>query len=213
MHQTRKGQQWYFGMKLHIGVDSKTGLAHSAVVTAANVHDKHPLPALLHGQEKQLYGDSAYASQQELIRSKAPKAADLTNQRVRKGSATEELERLINRAKSRVGRVSSTCSVSSSGCGASTRCATAAWPRTPRARSSRSGWPTSSWREGYCMKKSACNGRQAGQWLAAQPERGRGAAQLRPEIALRGRNQPRFSVPAEQHYWMASSGALFSVAS
>jgi IS5 family transposase len=102
MHQTRKGQQWYFGMKLHIGVDSKTGLAHSAVVTAAHVHDKHPLPQLMHGQEEQLYGDSAYASQQELIRSKAPKAADLTNQRVRKGSATEELERLINRAKSRV---------------------------------------------------------------------------------------------------------------
>jgi IS5 family transposase len=102
MHQTRKGQQWYFGMKLHIGVDSKTGLAHSAVVTAANVHDKHPLPQLMHGQEEQLYGDSAYASQQELISSKAPKPADLTNQRVRKGSATEELERLINRAKSRV---------------------------------------------------------------------------------------------------------------
>ncbi len=50
MQQTRKGQQWYFGMKLHIGVDSKTGLAHSAVVTAANVHDKHPLPQLLHGE-------------------------------------------------------------------------------------------------------------------------------------------------------------------
>ncbi len=44
MHQTRKGQQWYFGMKLHIGVDSQSGLAHSAVVTAANVHDKHPPP-------------------------------------------------------------------------------------------------------------------------------------------------------------------------
>jgi len=102
MHQTRKGRQWYFGMKLHIGVDSKTGLAHSAVVTAANVHDKHPLPALLHGQEEELYGDSAYASQQELIRSKAPKAADLTNRRVRKGSVTEELDRLVNRAKSRV---------------------------------------------------------------------------------------------------------------
>ena len=102
MHQTRKGQQWYFGMKLHIGVDSKTGLAHSAVVTAANVHDKHPLPQLLHGQEEQCYGDSAYASQQELIRSKAPKAADLTNQRVCKGSITKELERLVNRAKSQV---------------------------------------------------------------------------------------------------------------
>ena len=102
MHQTRKGQQLYFGMKLHIGVDSKTGLAHSAVVTAANVHDKHPLPQLLHGQEEQCYGDSAYASQQELIRSKAPKAADFTNQRVRKDSATKELERLVNRTKSQV---------------------------------------------------------------------------------------------------------------
>lgn len=102
MHQTRKGKQWFFGMKLHIGVDSQTGLAHSAVVTSANVHDKHPLPELLHGTEKQLYGDSAYASQQALIHSKAPQAMDLTNQRVRPGSATEELDRILNRVKSRV---------------------------------------------------------------------------------------------------------------
>ena len=102
MHQTRKGQQWYFGMKLHIGVDAETGLAHSAVVTSANVHDKHPLPELLHGKEELLYGDCAYASQQELIASKAPNARDVTNQRVRKGSVTEELERMLNRAKSKV---------------------------------------------------------------------------------------------------------------
>jgi IS5 family transposase len=102
MHQTRKGQQWYFGMKLHIGVDSGSGLAHSAVVTAANVHDKHPLPDLLHGKEQRLWGDCAYASQHELIKSKAPRAADLTNQRVRKGSVTEGLDRMVNRAKSRV---------------------------------------------------------------------------------------------------------------
>jgi transposase, IS5 family len=102
MHQTRKGQQWYFGMKMHIGVDAQTGLAHSAVVTAANVHDKHPLPELLHGNEEQVYGDSAYASQQELVRSKAPRAADLTNQRVRRGSLTEAIERKINRLKSQV---------------------------------------------------------------------------------------------------------------
>ena len=101
MHQTRKGKQYYFGMKLHIGVDSTTGLAHSAVVTAANVHDKHPLPDLLHGQEKEVYGDSAYASQHKLIHAKAPRAADLTNQRVRKGSPTEDLERLVNRIKSK----------------------------------------------------------------------------------------------------------------
>jgi IS5 family transposase len=102
MHQTRKGQQWYFGMKLHIGVDSDTGLAHSAVVTAANVHDKHPLPELLHGRERRVYGDCAYAAQQALIRSKAARAQDFTNKPVRKGSLTEELERLVNRAKSRV---------------------------------------------------------------------------------------------------------------
>jgi IS5 family transposase len=66
------------------------------------VHDKHPLADLLHGQEQQVWGDCACASQHELIRSKAPAATDCTNQRVRKGSATEELERLINRAKSLV---------------------------------------------------------------------------------------------------------------
>ncbi len=63
MHQAKKGRQWYFGMKLHIGVDSQGGLAHSAVVTSANVHDKHPLPDLVQGNERRVYGDSAYASQ------------------------------------------------------------------------------------------------------------------------------------------------------
>jgi transposase, IS5 family len=102
MHQTRKGQQWYFGMKLHIGVDSQSGLAHSAVVTPANVHDKHPLPDLLHGNERRVYGDSAYASQKELIGSKAPKAKDFTNQRVRRQGLVDEATRAKNRNKSRV---------------------------------------------------------------------------------------------------------------
>ena len=102
MHQTRKGLQWHFGMKLHIGVDKDTGLAHSAVVTAANVHDKPPLPDLLHGQETEVYGDSAYASQHALIASKAPNARDATNQRARPGGAGEEIARLVNRSKSRV---------------------------------------------------------------------------------------------------------------
>jgi len=103
MHQTRKGRQWYFGMKLHIGVDSQSGLAHSAVVTAANVHDKHPLPDLLHGNEARVYGDSAYASQQELIASKAPRAKDFTNERVRnRHGAVDEVKRKKNRNKSRV---------------------------------------------------------------------------------------------------------------
>jgi IS5 family transposase len=71
-------------------------------MTSANVHDKHPLPDLLHGREERVYGDSAYASQYELIKSKAPGAKDCTNQRVREGSAAEHLDRILNRVKSRV---------------------------------------------------------------------------------------------------------------
>jgi IS5 family transposase len=102
MRQTRKGKQWYFGMKLHIGVDSQSGLTHSAVVTSANVHDKHPLPKLLHGREKRVYGDSAYASQKNLILSKAPGAKDFTNQRIRKSGEIDEIERGKNRNKSKI---------------------------------------------------------------------------------------------------------------
>jgi IS5 family transposase len=102
MHQTRKGKQWHFGMKLHIGVDSQSGLTHSAVVTAANVHDKHPLPDLLHGQERRVYGDSAYASQKKLIQGKAPKAKNFTNQRTRKSGEVDEIARGKNRNKSKI---------------------------------------------------------------------------------------------------------------
>ncbi len=89
-------------MKLHIGVDSQTGLAHSAVVTAANVHDKHPLPDLLHGKERRLYGDSAYARQKRLLHSKAPQARDVTNQRARYAGIVDEAARAKNRNKSRI---------------------------------------------------------------------------------------------------------------
>ena len=102
MRQTRKGQQWYFGMKLHIGVDSQSGLTHSAMVTAANVHDKHPLPDLLHGQERRVYGDSAYASQKKLIAGKAPNAKDFTNQRTRRNGIVDEALKAKNRNKSRI---------------------------------------------------------------------------------------------------------------
>jgi len=102
MHQTRKGKQWYFGMKLHIGVDSQSGLAHSAMVTPANVHDKHPLPDLLHGNENRVYGDSAYASQKVLIHSKAPNAKDFTNQRYRRKGIVDKAVQARNRNKSRI---------------------------------------------------------------------------------------------------------------
>lgn len=60
MHQTRKGKQWYFGMKVHIGVDSESGLIHSVQTTSANVHDLTPAADLLHGEETVVYADSGY---------------------------------------------------------------------------------------------------------------------------------------------------------
>jgi len=60
MHQTRKGNQWYFGLKAHIGVDSKEGVVHSVCTSAASVADKHMLPDLLHGEERKVWGDGGY---------------------------------------------------------------------------------------------------------------------------------------------------------
>ena len=60
MHQTKKGNQWHFGMKAHIGVDADSGLVHTVTGTAANVHDVTQANALLHGEETAAFGDSAY---------------------------------------------------------------------------------------------------------------------------------------------------------
>jgi transposase, IS5 family len=60
MHQTKKGNQWYFGMKAHIGVDAQSGLVHSVTGTAAQVADIAQTHALLHGQEKAGYADAGY---------------------------------------------------------------------------------------------------------------------------------------------------------
>jgi len=60
MHQTKKGNQWYFGMKVHLGVDKDSGLIHSVVTTSANVHDLTPAAELLHGDEEVVYADAGY---------------------------------------------------------------------------------------------------------------------------------------------------------
>ena len=60
MHQTKKGNQWYFGMKAHIGVDAQSGLVHSVTGTAANVADLAQAHTLLHGEEKAGYADAGY---------------------------------------------------------------------------------------------------------------------------------------------------------
>ena len=60
MHQTKKGNQWHFGMKAHIGVDADSGLVHTVVGTAANAHDVTQASALLHGEESDVFADSGY---------------------------------------------------------------------------------------------------------------------------------------------------------
>jgi len=60
MHQTKKGKQWYHGMKAHIGVDAESGLVHTVTTTAANAHDVTQAAALLHGQEEVVFADSGY---------------------------------------------------------------------------------------------------------------------------------------------------------
>jgi IS5 family transposase len=102
MHQTKKGKQWYFGMKAHVGVDSKTKLIHSAVATAANVADSMVLPELLHGRETKVWGDQAYRGQTEAIHEVAPRAQDLTSNRYRYKDGVDEVVRARNRTKSRV---------------------------------------------------------------------------------------------------------------
>lgn len=102
MHQTRKGNQWYFGMKAHIGVDSKTKIIHSAAATAANVADCRLLPDLLHGEETRVWGDQAYRGQRNVIVEHAPRAQDFTNRRYRQKGVVNENERAKNRTKSKV---------------------------------------------------------------------------------------------------------------
>ena len=102
MHSVKKGNQWYFGMKAHVGVDSKTKLIHSVVVTPANVHDSQVVGDLLQGDETRVWGDSAYSGQSEAIKAVAPNAKDFTQ---RKGSRYRQLtdrERSANRTKSKV---------------------------------------------------------------------------------------------------------------
>jgi IS5 family transposase len=102
MHQTAKGQQWYFGLKAHVGVDSRTKLIHTVLVSAANVADREALPYLLHGKETRVWGDQGYHGQTDLIHEHAPHAKDFTNRRYRFNGRINEVEKAKNRNKSRV---------------------------------------------------------------------------------------------------------------
>lgn len=72
--QTKKGNQWYFGLKAHVGVDAKTSTVHTLVTTSANVADSTVQPDLLHGEERKVWCDGGYQGQTTTIREVAPEA-------------------------------------------------------------------------------------------------------------------------------------------
>jgi len=102
MHQTKKGNQWHFGMKAHIGVDSKAKIIHAAAATPANVHDSRMIGDLLHGGETKVWGDSAYQGRKAAIAAAAPKAQDMTNRRGSRNHPLTDRDRAKNRSKSKV---------------------------------------------------------------------------------------------------------------
>jgi IS5 family transposase len=99
MHQTKKGKDWHFGMKAHVGTDRR-GIVHSLATTAANVSDISQLPKLLHGQEKEVFGDQAYWSE---FHRQCAEASGIRYRINRRGHHTKPLtdyQRFINRCRS-----------------------------------------------------------------------------------------------------------------
>ena len=79
-HSVKKGNQWYFGYKAHIGVDKDTGLVHHVKATAANVHDTEAVDDLIDGDEDELYGDSGYLNVEEHISDEKKRGQRVQNQ-------------------------------------------------------------------------------------------------------------------------------------
>lgn len=104
MHQTKKGNQWYFGMKMHIGVDETLGLIHSIHTTPANVHDIVASEHVLHGDEKRVFGDSGYLGIQKREEHKSRQTEWMINCRHSKRRQYEEnsLESQLEQIKSKV---------------------------------------------------------------------------------------------------------------
>jgi IS5 family transposase len=109
MHQTKKGNQWYFGMKAHVGADMESGIVHTVVGTAANVADVTCAPALLHGEEKSGYGDAGYTGVEKRMEAGAGAEAITWEVAAKRGKLKamaegeiKELTRRLERLKAQV---------------------------------------------------------------------------------------------------------------
>ena len=103
MHSSKKGNQWHFGMKMHIGVDDVTGMIHSVESTAANVHDVTMTASLLHGEEKRVFGDAGYLGVEKRRENKERKnLAWLISARISKRKTMTENEQEIEKMKAKL---------------------------------------------------------------------------------------------------------------
>ena len=110
MHQTKKGNQWYFGMKAHIGADAESGLVHTVIGTPANTNDVTQAEALLHGEETAAFGDAGYQGAQKRPESRLsnwfiamrPGRRKLLDLNDRRDAITDEIERLKASVRAKV---------------------------------------------------------------------------------------------------------------
>jgi len=142
MKQARKGKNWHFGMKVHVGTDRR-GVVHSLTATHAATADITEMNALLHGQERTIFGDQAYWKEADRQRFRAAGVRYRVNRRGTAQRPLTEHQKKINQSRSAPERAASTRSGSSSNCAASRRYATAGSRRTPPAHSHHSRLRTS----------------------------------------------------------------------
>ena len=99
MHQTKKGKDWHFGMKAHVGTDRR-GIVHSLTTTAANVHDSTQMPQLLHGPERAVFGDQAYWNESHRQSARELGIRYRINRRPSRGHPLTAAQRRVNRSRS-----------------------------------------------------------------------------------------------------------------
>jgi len=102
MKQTKKGNRWYFGMKAHVGTDTRRGLVHRVVVTDASVHDSRVMDDLLHGEETTVYGDKAYADEVKRKEYKARGIEWRISRKGKRGHLLNEEDREWNHTHNRI---------------------------------------------------------------------------------------------------------------
>jgi len=101
MKQTKKGNQWYFGAKVHIGTDTQ-GMTHHVVVTEANVHDSQVMDELLHGAEEKIYGDKAYAHQDKQKELEQQGIEWRINRKAKRGKKLNIADHAFNKKSNRI---------------------------------------------------------------------------------------------------------------